>query len=232
MTITNGKTTKDSKYLKRIKDAIEGDSAHPKNNGIKMQAHHIISAEGMKRSALGKKIEEYGYDINNIHNLVFIPCTLQGACYLGIQPHRGNHDSLIDENNYVDDSEPKTYHEYVASEVRDIEHFIKKNCAGNKEENSEKVISKLNSVSLSILATIQHQPHRAPLTKIARSFGKAGVGCSGVDSVTTHNQLRPCAVERKHLFEKKDPAKSQATGQKIEEISFILKEKFKLKPGN
>lgn len=55
MAIKIGNSAKDSQYLKRIKDAISGEKNHPKNNGIKMQAHHIISGEGMKRSGLGKK---------------------------------------------------------------------------------------------------------------------------------------------------------------------------------
>ena len=121
MTIKLGNSAKDSKYLKRIKDAIEGDKAHPRHNGVKMQAHHAISAEGMKLSGLGKKIEKFGYDINLLSNLVFIPCTLQGACYLGVQPHRGNHTAVISQDDYDDDLEPKNYHKLISSRIKNLQ---------------------------------------------------------------------------------------------------------------
>jgi hypothetical protein len=226
------KTTKDSKYLKSLIGAIANDPSHPKKHGIKMQAHHIIFADGMGRSGIHSIIKEFKYDINNLDNLSFIPCTLQGACYLGVQPHRGNHDSAIDESNYVDDSEPRTYHEYVSSRLKDMHGFIEKHCIGSKEENEKKVVKKLNELSFEILETIQHHPMRAPLTRIALAFGKTGVGYSGVDSVTTHDRSRPCPVDRKHLFDKADRTKSQAPGQKNEEISFVSKAKFLLIPGN
>jgi hypothetical protein len=78
-----GNSAKDTQYLKRITEHIATDKTHPRHQGVKMQAHHIISGEGIKRSGLGKKLKEFGYNINLLPNLVFIPCTLQGACYLG-----------------------------------------------------------------------------------------------------------------------------------------------------
>ena len=100
MALKLGNTSKNSAYLRRIKAAIEHDKSHPRHNGVLMQAHHIISAEGMKRSRMDKKIEKFGYDINELPNLSFIPCTLQGACYLGVQPHRGNHTAMVDQEDW------------------------------------------------------------------------------------------------------------------------------------
>jgi hypothetical protein len=231
MSINLGKTTKNSKYLNTIKTAILNIENHPKKHKIKMQAHHIISADGMKKSGLAHKIAEFGYDINNLRNLAFIPCTLQGACYLGIQPHRGNHDVAIDEENYTDDMEPFTYHELVADMVKSLKPLISRECAGNRLHVADSVEKALERLSENLLSSIQNQPHVAPLTKIASSFKKGGVGCSGVDSVMLHNKLRPCPVDHGHLYDSKNPSKSQGAKQKIEEISFSLESKYKLYPG-
>jgi hypothetical protein len=140
-----GNSSKDSKYLSRIKKAIEGDANHPRHNGVRMQAHHIISAEGMKRSNLGRKIEKFGYDINLLPNLVFIPCTLQGACHLNVQLYRGNHSA--NQDVYDDDSEPNSYHDLVGGMIRDLKFPFSKECPGSKISDSENITSGLNNLS-------------------------------------------------------------------------------------
>lgn len=231
MALLQGNSAKDSKYLKRIKDAIEHDDAHPRNKGIKMQAHHIISGEGMRASGLGKKIQKFGYDINLLPNLSFIPCTLQGACYLGVQPHRGNHDSRIDQDNYVDDREPLSYHEMVAVAIQSLDLPMSKTCPGDNASKQQKIIEELDRLSKKILNLIQMKPAEAPLTKIALSFGKNGSGCSGTDSVVTHRKDRPCPVGRHHLHDPTQPAKSQGSEQNAERITYVVSEKFRLKVG-
>lgn len=119
--LKKGKSAKDSGYLERIKNAIKNDRSHPRNLGVRMQAHHVISGEGMIRSGKGSTVVGFGYNINFLPNLAFIPCTLQGACYLGVQPHRGNHSaaSVADQDDY-DDSDHVDYHDKVASQLVEV----------------------------------------------------------------------------------------------------------------
>ena len=123
MALKLGNTSKNSAYLRNIKNAIEDDKSHPRHNGVLMQAHHIISAKGMSLSNLAKKIEKFGYDINELPNLSFIPCTLQGACHLGVQPHRGNHTARVDQDDYDDDLEVRDYHKMVAKKIKELMHL-------------------------------------------------------------------------------------------------------------
>lgn len=225
MALTLGNSAKDSKYLKRIKDAIEGDKEHPRHHGVKMQAHHIISAEGMKRSGLGKKIEKFGYDINLLPNLVFIPCTLQGACHLGVQPHRGNHTALIDQDDYDDDREPMTYHNMVTFRIKGLRLPLAKECPGDKITNSEKIIGELDNLSREILKDIQNKPSAAPLTDIAKYFLPGiHIGCGSVDSVGMNKGITPCSVGRNHHSK-------QGPGQKNENITYINEGRYKLRVG-
>lgn len=218
-----GNSSKDSKYLKRIKDAIEHDKSHPRNNGVKMQAHHVISAEGMKRSELGKKIESFGYDINLLDNLVFIPCTLQGACHLSVQLHRGNH--TANQDDYDDDSEPGSYHEMVRKKIKGLRLPISKECLGNSALNSKEVIDKINDLSKIILKLIQKRPDIAPLTSIAKNFLMMSLhGCGGVDSVTRYSIKKICSVGRDHL-------NRQAQGQAEEKITYIKNGEYIFKIG-
>ena len=94
--MTAGTIAKSKTYLTTMKVRIAPDALHPRHRGVKMQAHHILSGEGAKLSQMGRKLVGFGYDINTPKNLAFLPCTLQGACYLGIQPHRGNHTAPSD----------------------------------------------------------------------------------------------------------------------------------------
>jgi transposase-like protein len=219
-------------FIKRVYNQAGLDKKpHPKNSKIKMQAHHIISADGMKKSGLSEKIKSFGYDINKLHNLVFLPCTLQGACYLGIQPHRGNHDFAIDENSYDDDSEPRKYHDLVAEHIHNLNMAISLECKGDNSAMPHRVAEELENLSIYILKMIQHKPKNAPLTRIALSFLKGGVGCGGVDSVSNHSNSRHCPVDRNHLFDPSSPKKSQAEGQKIEKIEYVITSEYKLEVG-
>lgn len=236
-----GKAAKDSLYLKRIKDAIEGDNGHPRHKGIAMQAHHVISGEGMKRSGLGSLVESYGYDINLLENLAFIPCTLQGACYLGIQPHRGNHSfvkQLIKlgepgtdhQENYYDTGEPGDYHDKVAIQLQRTMDKHAKKCTGDDDKDADDAIRRLNKLSKSILSGIERAPDEFPLTAIAEHFGPDGVGCGGVDSVTKHKAPRAkCPVGRNHLTDPTGKRAAQGKGQKKENILYDNASKYRLK---
>jgi hypothetical protein len=231
MTLKLGNTSKNSRYLRAITGAIQGDFAHPRKHGVQMQAHHIVSADGMKKSGRSKQIRKFGYDINHKKNLAFIPCTLQGACHLRIQPHRGNHDGFIDQNDYTDDMEPETYHELVARKIRNLDLPLAKECPGSHASKVEKVIVELNKLSADILDLIQNKPLRAPLTRIAAHFGPTGVGCSGVDSVGKHSGTRRCAANRNHFHNPESSVPAQAPGQKEENITFKVNGQYRLRVG-
>lgn len=193
-----GNVSKDSKYLNRIK-TVTIRKGHARNQGVKFQAHHIISAEGMKQSGLGSKIEKYGYDINKLPNLAYIPCTLDGACYLGVQPHRGDHTALADpEESYDDDDEPPRYHNRVSRKLQELGLPIDKAC--QSDADSEHVIHSLNGLSKRILGLIQNYPGRMPLTKIAKHFSpESPIGCGGVKNVGAHTGLSHCPCKRHHM---------------------------------
>lgn len=216
-----GNSSKDSKYLNRIKAVIEGDHHHPRNNGVRMQAHHIISAEGMKRSQLGKKIEKFGYDINLLPNLVFIPCTLQGACHLNVQLHRGNH--TANQDSYDDDSEPRDYHNMVGRKIKELRLPLSKECVGGTISNSKKVISELNRLSMIILDMIQNHPNKAPLTRIAKNFSPGSLqGCGSVDSIKKYNDKKACEVDRNHFNrEAKEQASENINCKKFKNYIFL-----------
>lgn len=225
MTIKLGNSSKDSKYLTRIKGAIVLRPAHPRHHGVKMQAHHLISAEGMKRSGLGKKLEKFGYDINLLPNLSFIPCTLQGGCHLGVQPHRGNHTALVDQDDYEDDLEPRKYHDMVAKMIKELGLPLSKDCPGDGKTKSETVINKLDKLSKKILALIQNNPREAPLTGIAKHFKPGNhIGCGGVDSVSLHSGQVACPTKRGH-------AGKQGIGQNKEGIAYESDGKYQLETG-
>lgn len=226
----SGRTTKDSQYLRRIVDAIADLPDHPRHKGVAMQAHHLISATGMKRSGLAEKIKDFGYDINLLDNLVFLPCTLQGACHLGVQPHRGNHTATVDQDNYDDDNEPKDYHDMVADRIKRLQLGLEESCPGfmggaQQAGARHKVKTHLDSLSKTILTQIQRKPGSAPLTMVY-AFFQPGVpiGCAGSDSTTTHLLGRPCPVERNHL-------QRQGPGQRSEKITYAAATPYALKPG-
>lgn len=228
--ILPGKSAKDSQYLKRIKKEIENQPDHPRNMGIAMQAHHVISGEGMKRSQLGPTVKAYGYNINLLPNVAFIPCTLQGACYLGVQPHRGNHASkVVDQDDYIDSGEEKDYHDMVASDLQRVIDKHLRECTGDDNTVAHAGIAVLDKLSKSILKGIQHDPNNYPLTSIASHFGKYGAGCGGVDSVTGHIPLMPCPVGRNHRVDPTGERKSHGKEQTLENITFEVKSKYMLR---
>ena len=224
MTITVGSVLKDDKYLGRITRAIKSDLTHPRHHGVKMQAHHIISAKGVSISGLGDELVGYGYDINELPNLVFLPCTLQGACHLTVQVHRGNHTAAVDQDKSDNDRDkPINYHTMVAEQLADLKRSFAKECSTT---HIHKVVEQVNEVSKTIVRWIQRSPRSAPLTDVAQHFvpGSA-TGCGGVSSVTVLKRaVASCPVERNHY-------KRQAKGQSPEGITYRGDTPYKLRPG-
>lgn len=120
-------TTKksDYEYLTTLKKLTES-SAHPRNQGVTMQAHHVISAKSVVLAGLKDRLEDFGYDINVANNLVFIPSTLQGACLLQVQPHRGDH-SAVDAAD-IDGNRDDTYHEKVRDRLKKVLPKLEREC--------------------------------------------------------------------------------------------------------
>jgi len=127
------------------------------------------------------QLEDMGYQINTIKNLVLLPCTLKGACHLGVQLHRGNH-------TFHDDEHPRSYHKEVTERIKSLEEELDKKCVSNKS-----IQGLLNKESAKILNMIKK--FQLPLTKIFLSFQTSGklkhTGCSNSDSVPSHNKNIP-----------------------------------------
>jgi hypothetical protein len=208
-----------------------------------MQAHHVLSEKGIKLSKLGEELEKFGYNINTLDNLVFIPSTLQGACHLGVQPHRGNHTSEFDDEK----EHPTTYHELVMKKVRLLERFLKDDCPGNPGKSSALLKKKMDDLSKEILGMIEGKPMLAKLTDVAAYFMSGSkVGCGGTDSIP-HLRLRGrqqciCPVHHNHhkdnkvKFKGKDEQITEHSGcgsdQKTENITFPKSStSYKLKMG-
>lgn len=180
---------KDSKYRDLILAAVSNDESHPIHHGIDMQAHHIISAQGIKDSGKGTMLINMKYNINVLDNLVLLPCTLPGACHLGVQLHRGNH-------TFHDDEHPRSYHKDVALRLQGLEETFENKCSKNKSVNGL-----INKESVKILDSIAK--FKLPLTRIFSSFNTTGeykyVGCSNKKNVPDHNNNVKCNENRKHF---------------------------------
>jgi hypothetical protein len=220
-----GNTSKDSEYLNRIKGATT-DLEHPRHKGVKMQAHHAISAQGMALSGLAIKLKKFGYDINLTPNLVFIPYSLQGACLLGVQPHRGDHTAPLDHDDYNDDEHLPSYHEAVSLMLIEADRKIGVACLGegvNKKAAAQRILDELSAI---IVDFIQNSPEQARLTRLYKHFVPGNrTGCGGVDAVGDHRGSIACPVDRNHTGK-------QGKGQIKEAISYSCDGHYKLKPGN
>ncbi|WP_163831828.1 AHH domain-containing protein [Spartinivicinus ruber] len=204
--MTEGIINKDSSdYRKSLLNRVEGKASHPLNNGIYMQAHHLISEKGVNLSGMGNLLKMRGYNINAIKNLVFLPCTLPGACHLNVQPHRGDH-------TYHDDEHPISYHLEVRDRIRRLESSVR-TCGSNASES--KIQKLLDIESKEILRKIQN--FRIPLTSIMKKF-KSGneVGCGNCINVKEHEKdSLACTSQRDHYGEEHPLFKSGKDSQKI-----------------
>ncbi|WP_143697270.1 AHH domain-containing protein, partial [Vibrio vulnificus] len=183
--IVKSSIDKDSQYRTRLLNAIGEE--HPIYHGIDMQAHHIISRKGVELSGLGWKLEALTYHINNIENLVFIPCTLAGACHLGVQLHRGDH-------TYHDDEHPRCYHVEVSDRIKRLEETMDKRC-----EKGKPIQSLIDKESVKILKAIDN--FEIPLTSIFRTFKPETVntiGCGNAKTIKTHSKEK-CKASRIHF---------------------------------
>lgn len=193
-----GNTSKDSKYRKRLIAAVRNDQSHPFNQGIHMEAHHLVSAEGVEISELGELLEDRNYDINLLGNLAFFPATLPGACHLEVQLHRGNHFGYATEQAMDDDEcHPESYHITVRDALLGIEEDLRE-CKKDCETSQKKVQDMVDDKSREILRAIAR--FRVPLSPISHSFrSKHPVGCGNCIDVLEHETKNSyCESDRDH----------------------------------
>ncbi len=163
-----------------------------------MQAHHLISTSAVKDTKMEVLLEDIrGYDINHHKNLVFLPGTLQGACHLSVQPHRGDHTTPIEEDidDIYDDDEdhPDAYHRKIFKRLKAIEPEIR-SCEDNTEKSVEETYKILNRTSSVILSFIRN--FKLPLTNIFEDFlNDSDIGCGNCIDVKEHeNNAGPCTA--------------------------------------
>lgn len=225
-----GNSSKNKKYLAMMKRRTLSKT-HPRNMGVRMQAHHVLSGEGVKQSKLGAKLVKFGYDINTYKNLAFIPSTLQGACYLGVQPHIGNHSAPglpeveATDDDYIDDAHSRDYHQKVSDALKDEAEEFPTTCEKGKKGNNV-VTDQMDALALVLLERIQNAPARLPLTSAAEHFKRRSkIGCGGHDSVPDLNgNPVECKIKRQHK-------RKQNKDQRSEFIRYDSDGKFKLVMG-
>jgi hypothetical protein len=224
MTAVLGSVSKaSSDYVAALTEAIKGDRSHPRHHGVKMQAHHLISEKGVSLSGLGAELVRNSWFINDLKNLVFLPCTLRGACHLGVQLHRGDHRAPIDQDKEDRDADKVlTYHTMVSEKLGDLQSAFHKECTPG---SSGSVVNKVHRISEQILDLIERG--RAPLTSVAKHFKHGNpIGCGGVISVPELKRSAvPCPVGRNHRVHLAD-------GPEGENITYDGQVPYKLKPGN
>ncbi|WP_115618441.1 AHH domain-containing protein [Chromobacterium vaccinii] len=137
--MVTGKIVRSSNFRKAILRNIALRKDHPMHAGIAMQAHHLISEKGVNQSLIGHWLIKVGYDINILPNLALIPSTLQGACHLGVQPHKSGHTIPSDPGEWDDDNmHPQSYHDLIAKQLRIVKLESEAICYGNDDEAQKK----------------------------------------------------------------------------------------------
>ncbi|MDX1695057.1 MAG: AHH domain-containing protein [Ketobacteraceae bacterium] len=189
---------KSSTYRQTIIKAVGRDAGHPINQGIHMEAHHLVSSESVKLSKMSSILEHGGYDINLLNNLVLLPATLPGACHLEVQLHRGNHYGYANEqDNDSDDAHPINYHLEVAARLQLVEREID-DCNNDCKKSGIKVQDIVDEVSEDILDLISD--FEIPLTPVHGAFRKGEkTGCGNCIDVNEHQEeSAECASMRGH----------------------------------
>nr|WP_255533677.1 AHH domain-containing protein [Reinekea sp. G2M2-21] len=189
--VPKGKTKRDWRFRKSLLEAVADDPNHPIFNGIIMAAHHLISVEGMAKSGLGSLVEDRGYNINLVENLIFLPYELEGACHLGVQLHRGDHKKK--------DIHGRNYHETVEDALKKKKLDIKK-CDSSPKETLNTLTRTLNGISAMMVKKIAK--NQVCLSDIAETFELDNPkGCGNAKTVGQHRLSdHHCHLNRDHQF--------------------------------
>ncbi|TWI29289.1 AHH domain-containing protein [Paracoccus sulfuroxidans] len=180
----NGNTSKDGSYRSRIMTHTLRTTSSIGSTLLvgDTQAHHLVSAEGMKTTTKARNFERLGYQINVVENLSLIPSKGSLACHLKCQLHRSDHRF----GGY-------NYHIQVAANLALILANLSKYC---KQGNPNRIQPDVDRVSARLAAQINI--FTLPLTSVARDFAALSqVGCANVDSVK-HAAGVTCSHNRNH----------------------------------
>lgn len=219
-----GNTTKGAAYLSLLKSLTQ-EARHPRHHGVAMQAHHAISQKAIFDANLNDRLEDFGYQIDVANNLVFIPSTLQGACLLQIQPHRGNHTAERIEGPDDDGDHPPKYHIMVANRLKAIMSALEEACGDLGKDMAKTTQKALDKISSDIIRKIQHKPVEARLTVLYPYFEPGNPrGCGGVESVRSEGS-DTCPVHRNHTGK-------HGPRQGSESITYVCTEPYQLRAGN
>lgn len=182
-----------SKHGENMKKAIADEKKHPKKFGMRMQVHHLISKHSITLISTNIKnaLDDKGYDIDDLGNLVSLPNDFQGACHLAVQIHRGDHKKA--KKNL--DGHDETYHVSVKDLLdKKFRKGLNDYCdtrSLQKEMNrqSTKILRKINSFKWSLtnknisdsflkdaLTGCCHLPERANMEQF-RANNKEGKLC-------------------------------------------------------
>ncbi|WP_196161096.1 AHH domain-containing protein [Reinekea sp. G2M2-21] len=214
--IPEGQIKRDWKFRKTLLNAVEGNPNHPIFNGIIMAAHHLISVEGMAKSGLGSLVEDRGYNINLVENLIFLPYELEGACHLGVQLHRGDHTAEVNGRNY---------HAAVKALLEKKINEIEK-CESSPKETLKKLTRTLNGISELMAEMIEDW--EVFLSGIAKDFEPDNAkGCGNTKTIGQHRLSdRHCHLNRDHQF------KPGRVVMNVKNLPITLpKQHYKLKAG-
>jgi hypothetical protein len=196
-----------TKFRDKIIANVIDKEDHPYNLGVSMQAHHLVSKKGMKISNFEIKLKKYGYEIDDIDNLVLIPNEPFDACHMNVQLHRSNHSAL---NNYsfnsqddkTDDEHPLDYHQVVKKLINflepDISHICSLKTSPDKKTNLIQAL--VNDISDQVLTDINS--FKLKLTSIALDFYKdSDIGCSNHNNIDKNREKELCKKRRSHNSE-------------------------------
>ncbi len=201
-------------YRKDWLKNAEAQRDHPINFGIHMDTHHLISAEAIKISKLGKSLKNKGYVIDSLSNLVGFPSTLPGACHLGVQLHRGDH------KHKRPKEEP--YHKFVSSLlIADAEDILA--CYGRTEieEKKSEIHKLIDPVGKKVLRKVLS--YQLPLTVIFDRFkqDQDGIGCSNCHDIKpAEKSIELCSKNRNHYGEIDKKYQSSEQGWNKKEITY------------
>ncbi|MER2497047.1 AHH domain-containing protein [Vibrio neptunius] len=183
-------------WIANVNEYNENVKPHPFCHGIQMDTHHLISGKAL--NDLGQDIQDAliykGYNVNALNNLVGLPKTYKGACYLGIQLHRTQHTFKSNEFGEVQTS---NYHKEVIKFIHSIESEITQ-CNGTTaiEESKRDIhVNHMDQLSRKLLNKILN--FQLPLTKIGHHFNKKSkvyIGCANKEKIgeLSGSELQPC----------------------------------------
>ena len=220
---------KNSDYRGALLKAVKDDNDHPINNGIHMEAHHLVSQEAVKQADMKTFLESSGYEINDLSNLVFLPATLPGACHLEVQLHRGNHIAPNSEQDDDDeDHHPRDYHKTIKRLLRKLKANTLKSCSSDSEDIKRSTEKEMKKLSSRILDDIEE--FDIALSPIMHAFKpESSLGCGNCVDVKEHEiDASRCKTDQRDHYNEEHP--KFRNGKYLKTIK-LTKRQYKLKVG-